>query len=95
MTPAAIIREAEADGVSLALSSAGTIKAAGDQAAVNRWLPVLREHKLGIVVALASSDPFPPLPPAAEARRRKVLALAPGPQHRSGGHGAGHPERYV
>jgi hypothetical protein len=28
------------------------------------------------VVALASSDPFPPLPPAAEARRRKVLALA-------------------
>jgi hypothetical protein len=44
MTPAAIIREAAADGVSLALSPAGTIKATGDQAAVIR-LPVLREHK--------------------------------------------------
>jgi hypothetical protein len=76
MTPAAIIRGAAADGVSLILSPAGTIKAAGDQEAVDRWLPVVRENKPGIVVALASSDPFPPLPPAAEARRRKVLALA-------------------
>jgi hypothetical protein len=53
MTPAAIIREAAADGVSLALSSAGTIKAVGDQAAVNRWLPILREHKPGVMAALA------------------------------------------
>lgn len=30
MTPAAIIREAAADGMSLALSPAGTIKAAGE-----------------------------------------------------------------
>jgi hypothetical protein len=42
MTPAAIIREAATDGVSLALSPAGTIKATGDQAAVSRWLPVFR-----------------------------------------------------
>ena len=42
MTPAAIIREAAADGMRLALAPAGTIKATGNQAAVNRWLPVLR-----------------------------------------------------
>jgi hypothetical protein len=48
MTPAAIIREAAADGVSLALSPAGTIKATGDQVAVNRWVPILREHKLAM-----------------------------------------------
>jgi hypothetical protein len=52
MTPAAIIREA-ADGVSLALSPPGTIKAVGDQVALNRWLPVLREHKPAILAALA------------------------------------------
>jgi hypothetical protein len=56
MTTAAIIREAAADGVSLALSSAGTIKATGDQVAVNRWLPVLREHKPAILAALAHPD---------------------------------------
>jgi hypothetical protein len=55
-TPAAIIREAAAEGESLALSSAGTIKATGDQAAVNRWLPLLREHKTAILTALAHPD---------------------------------------
>jgi hypothetical protein len=62
MTPAAIIREAAADGVSLALSPAGTIKATGDQAAVNRWLPVLREYKPAILAALAHLD-LPGVPP--------------------------------
>ena len=52
MTPAAIINEAMADGVSLTISPAGTIKATGDGAAVNRWLPAIREHKAGIVAAL-------------------------------------------
>lgn len=33
MTPAVIIRETAADGVSLALSPAGTIKATGDPSA--------------------------------------------------------------
>lgn len=33
MTPAAIIRKAAADGVSLALSPSGTLKATGEQAA--------------------------------------------------------------
>jgi hypothetical protein len=52
MTPATIIREAQADGVRLALSPAGTIKATGDDAAVNRWLAVIRERKLDIIEAL-------------------------------------------
>lgn len=52
MTPAAIIREAQTDGVTLSISPTGTIKASGDGAAVNRWLSVIREHKEGIVDAL-------------------------------------------
>ena len=55
MTPV-VIREAEADGVSLALSPAGTIKATGDREAVDRWLPVLRAHKPDILAALAKPD---------------------------------------
>ncbi len=49
MTPATIIREAQAGGVSLTLSPAGTIKATGGEAAVNRWLPTIREHKAEII----------------------------------------------
>ena len=52
MTPAAIIREAQADGVSLNLSPAGTIKATGHGAAVNRWLAVIRERKAEVIEAL-------------------------------------------
>jgi hypothetical protein len=52
MTPATIIREAQAEGVRLALSPAGTIKATGDGAAVNRWLAVIREHKAEIIDVL-------------------------------------------
>lgn len=52
MTPAIIIREAQADGVRLALSPAGTIKATGDGAAVSRWLSVIRERKAEIIEAL-------------------------------------------
>lgn len=52
MTPATIIRGAQADGVSLTLSPAGTIKATGDGAAVNRWLAVIRERKVEIIEAL-------------------------------------------
>lgn len=55
MTPAAIIQGAQADGVKLALSPAGTIKATGDGAAVNRWLTMIRERKAEIVEALKVS----------------------------------------
>lgn len=52
MTPADILEGARADGVHLMLSPAGTIKATGDSAAVNRWVPALRAHKCEIVAAL-------------------------------------------
>jgi len=52
MTPATIIQEARVDGVRLALSPVGTIKASGDGVAVNRWLTLIREHKTGIVDVL-------------------------------------------
>ncbi|MBS0308493.1 MAG: hypothetical protein JSS58_05940 [Proteobacteria bacterium] len=52
MTPAAIIQQAQAGGVRLALSPSGTIKATGDGAAVNRWLEVIREHKTEIIGVL-------------------------------------------
>lgn len=56
MTPAAIIRKAQADGVKLALSPAGTIKATGDAAAVNRWLATLKAHKLEILATLKAAN---------------------------------------
>ena len=52
MTPAAIIENAAAEGVNMALTPAGTIKVAGDRVAVSRWLAMLREHKDGIIEAL-------------------------------------------
>ena len=52
MTPSTILYDAQADGVRLSLSPAGTIKATGDSAAVSRWLPTIREHKPEIVEAL-------------------------------------------
>ena len=55
MTPATIIREAQADGVRLALSPTGTIKVTGNGAAVNRWLAVIRERKAEIIDALQVS----------------------------------------
>lgn len=75
MTPAAIIKRASADGVNLALSPAGTIKVTGDGAAVNRWLPVIREHKPGIFAALQEAVNDSLRNPAAEARRQRVLAM--------------------
>ena len=74
MTPAAIIKDAAAEGVMLALTPAGTINARGNGDAVNRWLPLIREHKPGIVAALQRvNEPLPD--PAMEARRQRVLAM--------------------
>ena len=52
MTPAEIIKEARAEGITLALSDSGTIKVRGDRASVSRWLVVIQKQKPGIVVAL-------------------------------------------
>lgn len=76
MTPATIIQRATADGVRLALSPTGTIKATGNGDAMNRWLPVIRENKPGIVAvlqAVASNDALPDC--TMEARRQRVLAM--------------------
>lgn len=59
MTPAAIIKKATADGVTLALTPAGAIKATGNGMAVNRWLPVIREHKPAILAALQEAANAP------------------------------------
>lgn len=76
MTTAMIILEAKADGVILALSDTGTIKATGDRTAVNRWLPIIRENKPGIVAALQETVNDDALSePAAEGRRQKVLEM--------------------
>ena len=84
MTPSHIIQRAAADGVRLALSPSGTIKAIGTGPAVSRWLPIIREHKPGIVAALQeAANDGNLLDPAAETRRRKVLArLAENPNIR-------------
>ncbi len=78
MTPATIIQQAQADGVMLALSPTGSIKAVGNGEAVNRWLPVIRQHKAELLEELraANDGAFDTLPEAAtEARRHKVLAM--------------------
>ena len=56
MTPATIVREAHAEGVRLALSPSGNIKATGNGEAVNRWLSVIREHKTEIIDLLSGDS---------------------------------------
>ena len=64
MTPMTIIERASADGVRLALSPVGTIKAVGTRRAVDKWVPALRKHKPAIIAALK-----------ARSRRRAEAAL--------------------
>lgn len=52
MSPATIIRQAAADGVRITLAPGGTIKVAGDKAAVARWVEMVRDNKPGIVALL-------------------------------------------
>ncbi len=64
MTPTEIIQYAKTDGVILTLLSPGTIRAIGNQSAVNKWLPTIRTNKTGILCELQR-----------EYRLTKVLAL--------------------
>lgn len=52
MSPEALIEQATTEGVRLALSESGAIKATGDALAVDRWLPRIRERKPAIIKAL-------------------------------------------
>ncbi|HKB59831.1 MAG TPA: hypothetical protein VKC56_07260 [Gallionellaceae bacterium] len=44
-----VIQQAQADGVTLTMSRTGKVTVSGDNAAVDRWLPLLREHKPEII----------------------------------------------
>jgi hypothetical protein len=63
MNAAELIEQATADGVTLVLSPAGTIKLNGVQAAVDSWLQAIRDNKQDILVELRR-----------ECRRARVLA---------------------
>ena len=68
MRAAEIIRDAMMDGVNLALSGSGKIKASGNREALDRWISLISEHKPAILEAV---------------RRQKVIAMleaAPGTQ---------------
>lgn len=56
MTAVDILEHANAEGVVLALSSAGAIKVAGDQSAVDKWLPTIRDHKPELVQVLRAAE---------------------------------------
>lgn len=55
MSAATLIRDARADGVLLALTPMGTLKATGSDAAVRRWTPTLRPHRQVLLDALRSA----------------------------------------
>lgn len=52
MIAAEIINSASAGGLQLSVSPAGKIIASGDEEAVSRWLPLIRENKEGILALL-------------------------------------------
>ena len=52
MNAATLIARAAAEGVILDLTPAGTLKATGATTTVDRWLPVIRQHKEAILAAL-------------------------------------------
>ena len=64
MSPAEIIERATEEGVLLALSPSGSISAKGDQLAIERWLPAIKQSKAAIIAELQL-----------ERRRAKALAM--------------------
>lgn len=67
MNAAEMIEQAAVEGVVLALSKTGTIKATGDQSAVDKWLPMIRDYKPVILLELQR-----------ELRRIKVVDMLEG-----------------
>lgn len=49
MNALAIIEAATAEGLVVNLSPTGSLKATGEQEAVNRWRPLLKQHKAEII----------------------------------------------
>jgi len=56
MTAAAIIDRAHADGATLFVDNAGKLKVRGNEAAVARWLPHVREYKTELVSLLSNAE---------------------------------------
>lgn len=50
-----IIKQMQGDGLSLNLTEEGQIDVAGDGVTIERWLPLLREHKPDIFAALSAA----------------------------------------
>lgn len=64
MNTVIILERSATEGVSLALTPTGSILASGGNAAVSRWLPVIRQNKPGIVAVLqAANDAWKPNEP--------------------------------
>ena len=64
MSPAEIIERATEEGVLLALSASGSISAKGDQSAIDRWMPAIRQSRVVIIAELQLKR-----------RRAKMLAM--------------------
>ena len=56
MTPVDILEHATAEGVALTLSLAGAITVAGGQPVVDKWLPIIRDHKPELVQVLRETE---------------------------------------
>lgn len=79
MTAAAIIDRARVDGVTLALDPAGKLKVRGNDAAVARWLPEVRQHKPALLAILAGTAPAHDPGPC----WRRLIVLPTGERYRS------------
>ena len=56
MTAADILKHATAEGVVLTLSFAGAITVAGAPSPVDKWLPIIRDHKFELVQVLRAAE---------------------------------------
>jgi len=56
MNPMAIIQKAKQDGITIALSATGSIRATGSNKAMARWLPIFRQKKSVLVLALLEEE---------------------------------------
>lgn len=52
LTCAECVRRCRRDGVRLFLTQTGTVKMRGEQSVIDRWLPVIREHKPAVIALL-------------------------------------------
>ena len=75
MNPATIIERVKADGITLTVTPTGTIKVSGASAVISRWLPIIREHKSGLLAVLqhAANEIFSFSPPGDPANDDEAL----------------------